>query len=192
MEESPSTEVIAGYIDWSPFFWTWEFKGKFPTIFEHRDYGQEARKLYEDALVILERLIKDERLKLRGVWSMLPAVATGDDIRLRRLRARQHYSGCDNKEHRESIYRCLADYLPETSESGGNLGLFAVTAGDGIELIAQEFRDEGDDYSAIIVQALGDRAEATAEWLHAKVRRHWGQAEGRRRNRELHKPTLKK
>ena len=63
VEESPSTEVIAGYIDWSPFFWTWEFKGKFPTIFEHRDYGQEARKLYEDALIILDRLIKDERLK---------------------------------------------------------------------------------------------------------------------------------
>ena len=73
------------------------------------------------------------------------------------------------KEHRESVYRCLSDYLPESSESEGKLGLFAVTAGEGIELIAQEFRDEGDDYSAIIVQALGDRlAEATAEWLHAK------------------------
>ena len=108
VEESPSTEVIASYIDWSPFFWTWEFKGKFPTIFEHRDYGQEARKLYDDALVILDRLIKDERLNLRGVWSMMPAVATGDDIKLETPEGPQTLFGMRQQKNTERAFTVVS------------------------------------------------------------------------------------
>lgn len=111
---------------------------------------------------------------------MHPAHALGDDIVVKTAEGSETFYGMrQQKLHREGIYRSLADYLPLERDGDGHLGLFAVTAGESIEAIAQEYRDQGDDYSAIIVQALGDRlAEATAEWLHAKVRRYWGQTEG--------------
>jgi len=180
IEESPATSTVAAYIDWSPFFWTWEFKGKYPAIFDHKDYGEEAKKLFDDAQALLKKLINDPRLQLRGVWSMHPAWASGDDIVVKTADGTDSFYGMrQQKHHREGIYRCLADYLPPSEDQAAHLGLFAVTAGESIETIAQEFRDQGDDYSAIIIQALGDRlAEATAEWLHARVRRHWGQETG--------------
>ncbi len=176
---------VAEYIDWSPFFWSWELKGVFPKILTHEKYGEEASKLYADAQKLLADIIHRKRFRLRAVTGFWPAARKGDDVVLYQeddaaqelatfhfLRQQKEKAGDDQ------TYRCLADYV---AESGDILGAFACTAGEEVDDYARSFEEKGDDYSSIIVKALGDRmAEACAEWLHKQIRDDLGQgaAEG--------------
>jgi len=175
---------LARYIDWSPFFASWELVGRFPQILEDDVVGEAARDLYADAQVMLARIIEDKWFEARGVVGFWPANADGDDIvlyadetrdaevgRLHSLRQQMAKSGS-----RANV--ALSDFIAPIGTKPDYVGGFAVTAGHGELEVAQRFRDAGDDYSAILSAALADRlAEAFAEALHRRVRTElWGYA----------------
>ncbi|NCX93831.1 MAG: methionine synthase, partial [Gammaproteobacteria bacterium] len=170
-------------IDWSPFFQTWELKGMYPKIFEHPEYGEEARRLFEDAQQLLARVLAEKRLKAQGVIGLFPANSVGDDIEIYTNESRHTVltTLCNLRQQSEhpndTPYLCLSDFIaPKTSGIADYIGGFAVTAGDGIESYLQEFAE--DDYQDILIKALADRlAEAFAEHLHERVRKEfWGYA----------------
>ena len=188
----PSVEALVDYIDWTPFFFTWEMKGSYPAIFEDPQRGDAARALFDDAQAMLKRIVDEELLKPRAVFGFWPANRVGDDAVLytddsrstvldRFHGLRQQAAKSNDKPH-----LCQFDFLaPEGHEDW--IGGFAVTAGDNPDVLAGFERDK-DDYSAIMFKALADRlAEACAEWLHEQVRRkYWGYApEESFSNREL-------
>lgn len=171
------------YIDWQPFFNAWEMKGKFPDILNNPVSGETARKLYDDAQDMLDRLIKEKWLTANGVIGFFPANAVGDDIEvyadeertqvlqvLRNLRQQgQHRDGIPN--------RSLGDFVaPKDTGIEDHVGAFAVTAGLGSQDRIMEFKADHDDYSAILLESLADRlAEAFAERMHERVRKEfWG------------------
>ncbi|GAA4126172.1 methionine synthase [Nocardioides fonticola] len=173
------------YIDWQPFFNAWEMKGRFPDILNSPHAGEAARKLYDDAQAMLDRIIEEKWLEARGVYGFWPANSRGDDVVvwqdadrvaeravLHQLRQQgQHRDGIPN--------RSLADFVaPETTGLPDHVGAFAVTAGLGLPERVEAFKAELDDYSAILLEALADRlAEAFAERLHQRVRTEfWGHA----------------
>ncbi|HVS38407.1 MAG TPA: methionine synthase, partial [Gemmataceae bacterium] len=173
---------IAEYIDWSPFFMAWELSGKFPHILTDPKVGAEARKLFDDAQQLLQRIIAERLLQAHAVYGFYPANSEGDDIivftdqtgskersRLPMLRQQWEREG-------QTSFRSLADYLaPVESGRPDYLGVFAVTAGVGAEELASRFEADHDDYNGIMTKALADRmAEAFAELLHERARRDWG------------------
>jgi 5-methyltetrahydrofolate--homocysteine methyltransferase len=180
-------EEVEKFIDWSPFFWSWELKGKYPAILTHKVHGAEATQLFEDAKAILQDIIRNKRFKLEAVYSYYSAVATPqDDVVLTaspsdsKELARFHFLRQQKEKIGEPIYYSLSDFVaPESvaKETGKKdvMGAFCVTAGKSVEEFALTYQTNLDDYSSIIVKALGDRfAEATAEWLHARVRTEMG------------------
>jgi 5-methyltetrahydrofolate--homocysteine methyltransferase len=178
-------EKISRYINWIFFFTTWELKGKFPGIFDHPDYGTEARKLYEDAQQMLQRIIDEKWLTANAVYGVFPANADGDDIVLyddqnpRSIRTR--FINLRNQTQKEEgqANLCLSDFVaPVSSGVTDYLGAFAVTAGIGVEEKVKEFEADHDDYSSIMLKALADRlAEAFTELLHKEIRKNsWGYA----------------
>ena len=176
---------LRDYIDWQPFFNAWEMKGKFPDILNNPSTGEEARKLYDDAQHMLDRLIEGKWVTARAVFGFFPARAVGDDVELlddsrSEVRAVLHQLR-QQGEHRAGVpNRCLSDFVaPADTELPDHVGAFAVTTGIGLEDKVREFRDDLDDYSAIMVEALADRlAEAFAERLHERVRTEfWGHEE---------------
>jgi 5-methyltetrahydrofolate--homocysteine methyltransferase len=182
----PAIEELIPYIDWTFFFSAWELKGRYPTIFEHPQYGVPAKELYDNAQTILARIVKEKRLTARGVYGFWPANADGDDIVVYKDDARaaelvrfhmlrQQEPIADGRPNRS-----LADFVaPKDSLAPDYMGAFAVTAGIGADDLAHEYERQHDDYSAIIAKALADRlAEAFAEYLHAQARRDWGYAAG--------------
>ncbi|HEU5456626.1 MAG TPA: methionine synthase, partial [Nocardioides sp.] len=173
---------LRDYIDWQPFFNAWEMKGKFPDILNNPATGEEARKLYDDAQDMLDRLIEGRWVTARAVFGFFPARAVGDDVELldesrTEVQAVLHQLR-QQGEHRAGVpNRCLADFVaPKETGLEDHVGAFAVTTGLGLEDKVKEFRDALDDYSAIMVEALADRlAEALAERLHERVRKEfWG------------------
>jgi len=168
------------YIDWSPFFMTWELKGKFPKIFEDSYVGEIAKELYDDAQVVLDQFEKDSTIELRGVYGFFPANSLGDTVELftdetrseelvRFEMLRQQWERVDQK-----AFRSLADYVAPI-DNPDYIGAFALTAGHGVDEIAKRLRAELEDGKSILVQACADRlAEAFAEMLHERVRREWG------------------
>ena len=173
---------LIAYIDWSPFFHTWELRGRYPAIFDDPAVGQQARELFDDAQKLLERICSEKLLTARGVYSFWPAKAIGDDVevytdetRTERL-ATFHFLRQQMKKPPGQYNHCLADFIaPETSQLCDYLGGFAVTAGIGADELAKVFADDHDDYNAILTKALADRlAEAFAEFLHREVRGAWG------------------
>jgi 5-methyltetrahydrofolate--homocysteine methyltransferase len=173
---------LRDYIDWQPFFNAWEMKGKFPDILNNPATGEAARKLYDDAQDMLDRMIEGRWVTARAVYGFFPARAVGDDVELlddsrNEVRAVLHQLR-QQGEHRAGVpNRCLADFVaPAETGLPDHVGGFAVTAGIGLEEKVREFRDDLDDYSAIMVEALADRlAEAFAERLHERVRTEfWG------------------
>ena len=179
-DEYPLEELVP-YIDWTPFFASWDLVGRFPAILEDEIVGEAARNLYRDARAMLEQLVAEKWVKASGVVGFWPAQRDGDDVvlfadekrkteiaRLHTLRQQ-----IDKGEGKTNF--ALADYI---APQGDYVGAFAVTAGLGEEDVAIRFKRANDDYSAILAQALCDRlAEAFAEALHAKVRRElWGYA----------------
>lgn len=182
-----SMEKISRYINWIFFFTTWELRGKFPDIFEHPEYGSEARKLYEDAQEMLQKIIREKWLTANAVYGIFPARSDGDDILVyheddpEHIRAR--FSNLRNQTLKEDGQSnlCLSDFIaPLSSGITDYMGAFAVTAGIGIEKKIKEFEAGHDDYSAIMLKALADRlAEAFTELLHEEIRlRSWGYAAG--------------
>lgn len=171
------------YIDWQPFFNAWEMKGRFPDILNNPTTGEAARKLYDDAQAMLDRIIAERWLTARAVYGFFPANAEDDDVVVwaddeRRERRTVLHQLRQQGQHREGVpNRSLADYVaPAASGLADHVGAFAVTAGIGLPEKVQQFKDDLDDYNAIMVEALADRlAEAFAERLHQRVRTElWG------------------
>jgi len=181
LEDVPLT-TIRDYIDWSPFFMTWELKGKYPKIFDDETVGAQARELYDDANKMLDRVIADQSLKAKAVYGFFPAASEGDDIVVYTDESRTSERGrlhCLRQQWQrvgQKDYRSLADYVaPVDSGRKDYIGGFVVTAGLGADTLAEAFKKELDDYNAIMVQAVADRcAEAMAEWLHREARIAWG------------------
>lgn len=179
-------EDIVPYFDWSPFFWSWELKGVYPKILTHKKYGEEATNLFNDAQKILEQIIKDEAFHCRTVYGLFPANSVGDDVEIYTDDSRKevlqtlHFNRQQKKKEKGDTYFCLADFIaPKSSGKADFIGGFATTAGFEVETYAKRFQDQGDDYTAIMIKALGDRfAEALTEKLHKEVRELWGYGAG--------------
>lgn len=180
-------EKLIPYIDWSPFFMTWELKGKYPRIFEDPNVGEQARELYDNAQAILKRCIEEKLLTARGVYGFWPANSQGNDIivwedcscsrELARFpMLRQQWERVGQKD-----FRSLADYIaPVESGRVDSIGAFAVSAGFGCDELAEKYSAAHDEYNSIMTKAVADRlAEAFAEYLHAFVRQEvWGYEQG--------------
>jgi 5-methyltetrahydrofolate--homocysteine methyltransferase len=172
---------LVPYIDWSPFFHTWELRGRYPSILDHPKHGEEARKLFNDAQALLDKIVSKKLLRARAVYGFFPANRVGDDVQLYTDDARQKPS---MKFYflRQQIPKtdgtpqwCLADFVAPADGSRDYIGAFAVTTGHGLKEIVEAFKKDNDDYSAIMAEALADRlAEAFAEFLHKRVRDEWG------------------
>ena len=166
------------FIDWSPFFHTWELRGRYPAILENA----EARKLFEDAQKLLREIVARKLLAAKAVYGFFPANAIGDDLELYVGQSRKevlttfHFLRQQmDKGPGQSNY-CLADFIaPKSLRFEDYVGAFAVTAGFGVEDLCRKFEQDHDDYNSIMTKALADRlAEAFAEYLHQRVRQAWG------------------
>ena len=178
--ESWPLQELVDYIDWTPFFRTWELAGRFPDILEDEVVGEAATSLFEDAQAMLERIVKERWLTARAVCGLLPANSDGDDVLLytdeSRQEVRERLVCLRQQADKDGPNLCLADFVAPTDSGVKDwAGLFAVTAGLGIEE-AQKRLPKDDDYADIMLKALADRlAEALAETLHHKVRTElWG------------------
>jgi 5-methyltetrahydrofolate--homocysteine methyltransferase len=173
-------EEIAKYIDWTPFFHAWEMKGSYPKIFNDPERGAEAKKLFDDAQVMLAKIVKEKWLTAKAVVGFYPANTVGDDdIELytddtrKQVKTVFHSLRQQTKKAEGQKNVALADFIaPKESGKADYIGGFAVTAGIGIEKWIEKFEKEHDDYSSIMIKALADRlAEAFAELMHQKVRK---------------------
>jgi 5-methyltetrahydrofolate--homocysteine methyltransferase len=180
---------LSQFIDWGPFFQTWELSGRYPAILEDPIVGEAARGVYAEAQEMLARIVEGRWLTASGVLALMPANSVGDDIELyadqsgEKLALTWHNLRQQNERPAGKPNHCLADFVaPKASGVGDYVGAFAVTAGLGIEKKLAQFQAQKDDYNAIMLKALADRlAEAFAEWLHMKVRReYWGYASDER------------
>ncbi|HCG8628570.1 TPA: methionine synthase [Vibrio parahaemolyticus] len=176
--------TLRKYIDWTPFFMTWSLVGKYPTIFKHEEVGEEAQRLFHDANELLDRVEREGLLKARGICGLFPAASVGDDIEVYTDESRTEVAKVlrnlrQQTEKPKGFNYCLSDYIA-SKESGKQdwVGAFAVTGGIGERELADEYKAQGDDYNAIMIQAVADRlAEAFAEYLHERVRKEiWGYA----------------
>ncbi|TKG93458.1 methionine synthase [Puteibacter caeruleilacunae] len=180
-----SLQELRKYIDWTFFFHSWRLTGKYPDIFDHPKKGEEARKLYADAQQMLDKIVDNKLLTANGVFGILPANAEGDDLVIWTDDSRTEVAGVmhqlRNQEQKAEgePNLCLADFIaPKQTELKDHVGLFAVTAGLGVDEHVKKYEKKGDDYSAIMLKILADRlAEAFAEYLHEQVRKeYWGYA----------------
>jgi 5-methyltetrahydrofolate--homocysteine methyltransferase len=177
-----SLDELARYIDWSPFFHTWELRGRFPKIFDDPEVGEQARQLFEDAQKLLQDIVKGKLFIARGVYGFWPANSVGDDIELYTDESRAevlttfHMLRQQMLKPADQYNHSLSDYIaPRESGRADYLGAFAVTAGHGADELAKQFEVDLDDYNSIMAKALADRlAEAFAEFLHERVRLEWG------------------
>jgi 5-methyltetrahydrofolate--homocysteine methyltransferase len=182
--ENYPLEKLREYIDWTPFFLTWEIKGKYPAVFDNPKLGVEAKKLFDDANKLLDRIISEKLLQASGVFGLFPANSIGnDDIEIYADEDRKGVLGVFHTLRSQTVKEdkqpnlALSDYVaPKESGISDYIGAFAVTAGIGIEKLIKEFEDQHDDYNSIMTKALADRlAEAFAENLHEIVRKeYWG------------------
>jgi len=172
---------IREYIDWSPFFLAWELKGKYPSILDHPDLGSEAKRLFDDAQTMLDKIIDENWLTAKGVYGFWPAASQHDDIIIyaddnrKSEVARFHALRQQWQRRGQTTYLSLADFVAPVEASKQDwIGGFAVTTGIGCDDVVRRFEAEHDDYNSILLKALADRlAEAFAEMLHARVRREW-------------------
>jgi 5-methyltetrahydrofolate--homocysteine methyltransferase len=184
LADYPIAELV-DFIDWTPFFMTWELNGKFPAILDDAKFGPAARSLYEDARAMLEKIVAERWFKASAVAGFWPANTVGDDIQVYADEARDRpiavmHSLRQQLSKREGRFNeALSDFVaPRDSGLGDYIGTFTVTAGIGEDEVSDRFKRANDDYSAIMVKALADRlAEAFAERLHQRVRKEfWGYA----------------
>ncbi|MST01340.1 MAG: methionine synthase, partial [Pedosphaera sp.] len=178
--EQPSLETIAQFIDWTPFFHTWELRGVYPAILNHEKHGEEARKLFADAQEMLAKVIHEKLLTPRCVYGLFPANRVGDDVEVYTDESRQtvgtkfHFLRQQIEKTDGSPNWCLADFIGPKGQPD-YLGGFAVTAGEETKALADAYKAALDDYSAIMIEAIADRlAEAFAEFMHKRTRDEWG------------------
>jgi len=172
----PLSELVP-FIDWSPFFHTWELRGRYPAILENA----EAKKLFDDAQALLNQIVSQKLLTARAVYGFFPANSVGDDVELYTDESRQkvlttfHFLRQQMEKPDGQFDHSLADFIaPKNAARPDHLGAFAVTAGIGVDELCARFEKDHDDYNSIMTKALADRlAEAFAEYLHKKVRREW-------------------
>jgi 5-methyltetrahydrofolate--homocysteine methyltransferase len=194
--ESMPLHILREFIDWTPFFQSWELRGRYPKIFEDPIVGEEAGRLFADANNMLDRIIEQDLLRARGVFGFFPALALeSDDVELYAFdgesaaqddavhwdqpEAVLHFIRQQNKKAPNLPNLCLSDFVrPKSLRGEDYIGAFVVTAGVGADELSRKFEQELDDYNSIMVKALADRlAEAFAEYLHMEVRRkYWGYA----------------
>jgi 5-methyltetrahydrofolate--homocysteine methyltransferase len=174
--------TLREFIDWSPFFHTWELKGVYPRIFEDEKQGEQARQIFSEANALLDRIIAKNLITARGVFGFFPANAVGDDVELytdgTRAKVLERFHFLRQQANREGSEPCrsLADFIaPKETGLQDYIGGFAVTSGIGLKELCDGFRAQHDDYNAIMAEAIADRlAEAFAECLHKRVREEWG------------------
>jgi 5-methyltetrahydrofolate--homocysteine methyltransferase len=178
---APLGELVP-WIDWSPFFHTWELSGRYPAILDDPKKGEAARKVFDDAQVLLRRIVAEQLLTARGTYGFFPAGSNDSDEIVvfdpaDRARELARFPMSRQREDKDVCY-CLADFiapLAGSSAPADHLGAFIVTAGIGTDELAARFERDHDDYSAIMAKALADRlAEAFAEYLHHRARVDWG------------------
>jgi 5-methyltetrahydrofolate--homocysteine methyltransferase len=173
---------LRDFIDWTPFFHTWELKGVFPRILEHPEYGEQARQIFTEANALLDTIIEKNLLTARGVYGFFLASAEGDDVELytcdKREKALERFHFLRQQSNKEGNEPCrsLADFIaPRGTGLRDHMGAFAVTSGIGLKELCETFKAKHDDYNAIMAEAIADRlAEAFAECLHKRVREEWG------------------
>jgi 5-methyltetrahydrofolate--homocysteine methyltransferase len=174
--------TLREFIDWSPFFHTWGMKGIYPRILSEGEKGIEATKIFNDAQVLLDRIIAEKLITARAVYGLFPASAVGDDVVLFKEDTREeeltrfHFLRQQAGRDASKPCRSLADFIaPLETALPDHIGAFAVTAGIGVKELCDGFRAQHDDYNAIMAEALADRlAEAFAECLHKRVRDELG------------------
>ncbi|EIC82800.1 methionine synthase [Serratia sp. M24T3] len=177
-----SIETLRRYIDWTPFFMTWSLAGKYPRILEDEVVGEEAKRLFQDANDLLDKLSRDKSLNPRGVFGLFPANRVDDDIEIYRDESREEMLVVSHHlrqqtEKTDFANYCLADFVaPKSSGKADYMGAFAVTGGLEEDALAEAYDKKHDDYNKIMIKALSDRlAEGFAEYLHEQVRKlHWG------------------
>jgi len=177
--------VVRNYIDWTPFFMTWQLSGKYPKILEHELIGEEATKLFNDANAMLDDVINNKKLSAKAVFGLFPAVREDDDVLLYSDEVKTqhllttHHLRQQGKKPAGQYNRCLADYIA-SKDSGVDdyMGAFAVSAGFGCDELVAELDAKHDTYNSILMKAVADRlAEASAEYLHEQIRKeYWGYA----------------
>ncbi len=185
---SMSIAELVPFIDWTPFFHTWELRGVYPKILQHEKHGEEATKLFADAQKMLADFVANKSLKLQAVYGLFPANAVGDDVEVytngsrKHLRTKFHFLRQQIEKGDGTPNYCLADFIAPKQQSAASsqesedfIGAFAVTSGHGLKEIVEKFKAAHDDYNAILAEAIADRlAEAFAEFLHKRVRDEWG------------------
>ena len=186
---SVSIEELVPFIDWTPFFHTWELRGVYPKILQHEKHGEEATKLFADAQKMLAEFVANKSLKLQAVYGLFPANSVGDDVEVytngsrKHLRTKFHFLRQQIEKGDGTPNYCLADFISPKQPTANSqqpapndyIGAFAVTSGHGLKEIVEKFKAEHDDYNAILAEAIADRlAEAFAEFLHKRVRDEWG------------------
>jgi 5-methyltetrahydrofolate--homocysteine methyltransferase len=174
--------TLREFIDWTPFFHTWELKGVYPRILDDERQGEQARQIFAEANALLDRIIEEKLITARGVYGLFPASAVGDDVELYREGSRSevperfHFLRQQGQKEGSEPCRSLSDFIaPKETELPDYIGAFAVTSGIGLKELCDGFRAQHDDYNAIMAEAIADRlAEAFAECLHKRVRDEWG------------------
>jgi len=180
--ENIPLEQLVPFIDWTPFFQTWELKGRYPKIFDDPILGEKAKELFDDAQALLKNIVDNKLLTARAVYGFFPANSVGDDIQVYRDDSRTEVLSTVHtlRQQLEKVAgqsnMALADFIaPQSSGKADYMGGFAVTAGLGVDAVCKKFELDHDDYNSIMTKALADRfAEALAEWLHQEARREWG------------------
>jgi len=178
--------TLREYIDWSPFFHAWGLKGIYPRILDDKKHGAQARQIFKEGNVLLDRIIAENLLTARGVYGLFPANSVGDDVELyadetrKEVIERFHFLRQQPERESKGPCRSLADFIaPRESGLADHIGAFAVTTGLGLKELCDSFRAANDDYNAIMAEALADRlAEAFAECLHKRARDEWGYGRG--------------
>lgn len=201
--EDVSVADLIPYIDWTPFFMTWRLRGAYPQIFEDKDFGVEAKKLFNDAQALLKEIVKNKSLKAKAVFGLFPANSVGDDIEVYAVEDKIHEWTCEkhgkhqkvlqvgNEQKVNEVLRmlrsqrkmdeasspnpALSDFIaPKESGKVDYIGAFCVTSGIGLDELSKKYEKDQDDYNNIMVKSLADRlAEAFAEYLHLKVRKEY-------------------
>jgi len=177
-----SLAELVSFIDWTPFFHTWELRGVYPKIFQHKKHGEEAQKLFADAQKLLAGIVGKKLLQPRAVYGFFPVNRVGDDVELytdeshAQVLTTFHFLRQQIEKGDGTPNWCLADFIaPKLSTTKDYLGAFAVTSGHGLKELVEKFKTDHDDYNAIMAEAIADRlAETFAEFLHKRVRDEWG------------------
>ncbi len=179
--------TLRGFIDWTPFFHTWELRGIYPQILQHEKYGEQARTIYAEAQVLLDEIVSTKLLRARAVYGLFPANAIGDDVELYADATRKEVLSRfrflrqqTEKKEKGAPNRSLGDFIaPKSTGLSDHIGAFAVSTGFGLKELCDGFRAKNDDYNAIMAEAIADRlAEAFAECLHKRARDEWGFGKG--------------